>query len=190
MAAKTILLDPRPLGAAQAAAGAVGQGQATGQSTARPAAAANRVVDFQIEYRGNTMTTKYLALSLAVALAALAGCGRSEPPKPAAKKSAAETFSSPAQPAAEPVMPTAPPEARPVSPDQIPNVGTAPPGQVAFGPSVPSSGLDPAGDLEREQMNRDRDKDNALKEQQAKAREEAQANAKAVAAGGSKKGNP
>ncbi len=106
------------------------------------------------------MTSKYLALSLAVALAALAGCGRSEPPKPAAKKSVAETFSSPAQDAPAPSAPeiaTVPAEMRPVSPDQIPYVGTAPAGQVAFGPSTPNSGMDPAGDAERARMIADRD---------------------------------
>jgi hypothetical protein len=106
------------------------------------------------------MKTKYLALSLAVALAALAGCSRSEPPKPAAKKSVAETFSSPAQGApapSEPAIARVPAEMNPVSPDQIPNVGTAPAGQVAFGPSTPNSGMDPAGDAERARMIADRD---------------------------------
>ena len=103
------------------------------------------------------MTSKYLTLSFAVALAALAGCGRSEPPKPAAKKSAAETFSSPAQDAPAPSIAAVPTDMRPVSPDQIPNVGTAPAGQVAFGPSTPNSGMDPAGDAERARMIADRD---------------------------------
>lgn len=106
------------------------------------------------------MTTKYLALSLAIALAALAGCGRSEPPKAAAKKSVAETFSAPAQDAPAAPAPAAAPvpaEMKPVSPDQIPNVGTAPAGQVAFGPSTPNSGMDPAGDAERARMIADRD---------------------------------
>jgi|GEM_PF-5981961 len=141
------------------------------------------------------MKTKYLALSLAVGLAALAvGCSRTEPPKPAAKKSVAETFASPAQDATPP-PPTAPAaETRPVAPDQIPYVGTAPPGQVAFGPSVPGAGTDPVGDREREQYNQDRIKDNELKAQQA-AREQAQpsvkpAPAKAPAQSGGQKGTP
>jgi hypothetical protein len=139
------------------------------------------------------MTSKYLALSLAVALAALVGCSRSEPPKAAAKKSVADTFASPAQ---EPVTPAPPaePTGTPLSPDQIPYVGTAPPGQVAFGPSAPGTGMDPVGDRERDQYIQDRIKDDQLKEQQARAREQAQATkaapAKATAPSAGQKGNP
>ena len=131
------------------------------------------------------MKTKYMALSSAVLLAAMAvGCSRSEPAKPAAKKSVADTYSSQPQ-EAQPPTPAVQEDLalKPVSPDQIPYVGTAPPGQVAFGPSAPGTGMDPAGDREREQMIADRIKDNALKEQQERARAQA-------AAAKPKKGNP
>ncbi len=140
------------------------------------------------------MKSKYLALSLAIALATLVGCGRSEPPKAAAKKSVADTFASPAQDAVAPPAAPEAPETKPISPDQIPYVGTAPPGQVAFGPSAPGTGMDPVGDRERDQYIQDRIKDDELKQQQAKAREQAQAKAapagKAAAPSAGQKGNP
>lgn len=101
------------------------------------------------------MKATYLALTLAVALAAV-GCSRTEAPKPAAKKSVAETFGT-QKPEAAPAPPP-PDEARPVSPDQIPPVGVAPPGQVAFGPIQQDSGGDPAGDAWRKQYADDRAK--------------------------------
>jgi hypothetical protein len=101
------------------------------------------------------MKATYLALTLAVALAAV-GCSRTEAPKPAAKKSVAETFGT-QKPEAAPQAPPAD-EVRPVSPDQIPAVGVAPPGQVAFGPIQQDSGGDPAGDAWRKQYADDRAK--------------------------------
>ena len=101
------------------------------------------------------MKATTLALTLAVALAAV-GCSRTEAPKPAAKKSVAETFAT-QKPEAAPAAPPAD-EVRPVSPDQIPRVGGAPPGQVAFGPIQQDSGGDPAGDAWRKQYADDRAK--------------------------------
>jgi len=104
------------------------------------------------------MKSKYLALGFATALAALAGCSHSEAPKPAAKKSVADTYSAPKEETApSTAVAVVSPEVRPVSPDQIPHVGTAPPGEVAFGPSAPNTGMDPVGDAERAQMIADRE---------------------------------
>ncbi|MEP6938876.1 MAG: hypothetical protein ABI846_03865 [Rudaea sp.] len=100
------------------------------------------------------MKATHIALTLAVALVAV-GCSHNEAPKPAAKKSVAETFAT----QTPDVAPAPPADAvRPVSPDQIPAVGVAPPGQVAFGPIQQDSGGDPAGDAWRRQYAEDRAK--------------------------------
>ena len=117
------------------------------------------------------MSKKILVLSLGFALATMAACGNSNHPPKAKPASVAADDSTQVKSAdnSQTVVATTLPVGAQPSPNQIPNVGVAPAGEVAFGPAPPNSGLDPAGDAERQHVLEAR-----MRQQQAMNRQQQQ----------------
>jgi hypothetical protein len=118
------------------------------------------------------MSKKILILSLGFALATLAACGNSNhPPKTKAASVAPVAADDSTQVKSaddsQNVVATIQPVGAQPNPNQIPHVGVAPEGEVAFGPAPPNSGLDPAGDAERQHVLEAR-----MKQQQAMNRQQ------------------
>jgi hypothetical protein len=110
--------------------------------------------------------------SLGLALVALSGCGHSDQPAKAPPPAAADANRHLPKELSDNNSPAVSEETQGdarVKPEQIPNVGAAPAGEVAFGPTAPGTGMDPAGDAEHNAYASIRQKqaDDMQKQQQA-----------------------